>query len=103
MHCFVTKVIIYEILFKDLRLLMVIISVAYVFGQLQHPASVPALTETLQDKNEQYMVRHEAAEALGSIATPEVLETLKTFKEDNERVVRESCVVALDMYEYETR
>lgn len=77
--------------------------VAYVFGQLQHPASVPALTETLQDKNEQYMVRHEAAEALGSIATPEVLETLKTFKEDNERVVRESCVVALDMYEYETR
>lgn len=77
--------------------------VAYVFGQLQHPASVPALTETLQDVNEQYMVRHEAAEALGSIATPDVLETLSKFKEDNEQVVRESCVVALDMYEYETR
>ncbi|KAI9490169.1 armadillo-type protein [Zychaea mexicana] len=76
--------------------------VAYVFGQLQHPASVPALTETLQDAQEQYMVRHEAAEALGSIATPEVLETLSKFKADDERVVRESCVVALDMYEYET-
>ncbi|KAI8373136.1 armadillo-type protein [Radiomyces spectabilis] len=76
--------------------------VAYVFGQLQHPASVPALTETLIDKNEAHMVRHEAAEALGSIATPEVLETLQKFKEDNARVVRESCVVALDMYEYET-
>lgn len=77
--------------------------VAYVFGQLQHPASVPALTECLQDKNEVHMVRHEAAEALGSIATPEVLATLEGFKQDNEQVVRESCVVALDMYEYETR
>ncbi|KAI8071493.1 armadillo-type protein [Gongronella butleri] len=76
--------------------------VAYVFGQLQHSASVPALTETLMDDNEEGMVRHEAAEALGSIATPEVLETLNKFKQDKERVVRESCVVALDMYEYET-
>lgn len=76
--------------------------VAYVFGQLQHPASVPALTECLQDKNEVHMVRHEAAEALGSIATPEVLATLDSFKADDEQVVRESCVVALDMYEYET-
>ncbi|KAI8989395.1 armadillo-type protein [Pilobolus umbonatus] len=76
--------------------------VAYVFGQLQHPASVPALTECLSDKDEVHMVRHEAAEALGSIATPEVLKVLDKYKEDNERVVRESCVVALDMYDYET-
>lgn len=76
--------------------------VAYVFGQLQHPASVPALTECLQDQNEVHMVRHEAAEALGSIATPEVLATLDSFKTDSQQVVRESCVVALDMYEYET-
>ncbi|KAI9313973.1 armadillo-type protein [Dichotomocladium elegans] len=76
--------------------------VAYVFGQLQHPASVPALTEALKNPEEQYMVRHEAAEALGSIATPEVLEILSKYSKDDERVVRESCVVALDMYEYET-
>ncbi|KAI8377281.1 armadillo-type protein [Blakeslea trispora] len=76
--------------------------VAYVFGQLQHPASVPALTECLQDHSEAHMVRHEAAEALGSIATPDVLKVLDSFKKDNERVVRDSCVVALDMYEYET-
>ncbi|KAI9249010.1 armadillo-type protein [Sporodiniella umbellata] len=76
--------------------------VAYVFGQLQHPASVPALKECLGDKDEVHMVRHEAAEALGSIATPEVLEILEGFKEDQEQVVRESCAVALDMYEYET-
>lgn len=77
--------------------------VAYVFGQLQHPASVPALTECLENKDEVHMVRHEAAEALGSIATPEVLQVLEGFKKDEETVVRESCEVALDMYEYETR
>ncbi|KAG1138050.1 hypothetical protein G6F37_012048 [Rhizopus arrhizus] len=76
--------------------------VAYVFGQLQHPASVPALKECLADKDEVHMVRHEAAEALGSIATPEVLEVLESYRQDQEQVVRESCVVALDMYEYET-
>lgn len=47
------------------------------------------------------MVRHEAAEALGGIATPEVLPYLKEYmtREDAPIVVRESCQVALDMYE----
>ena len=47
------------------------------------------------------MVRHEAAEALGGIATPEVLPYLKEYmtREDAPVVVRESCQVALDMYE----
>jgi hypothetical protein len=46
------------------------------------------------------MVRHEAAEALGGIATPEVLPYLKEYRtrEDIPTVVRESCQVALDMY-----
>jgi len=49
------------------------------------------------------MVRHEAAEALGGIATPEVLPYLKDYmtREDAPVVVKESCQVALDMYEYE--
>lgn len=48
------------------------------------------------------MVRHEAAEALGSIATPEVLPALREFgsAEETSRVVRESCEVALDMVRY---
>ncbi|KAG0148794.1 hypothetical protein CROQUDRAFT_654362 [Cronartium quercuum f. sp. fusiforme G11] len=77
--------------------------VAYVFGQLSHPASVPALLEVLKNHKEDEMVRHEAAEALGSIATPDVLEALKAFSSSGEpsRVVRESCEVALDMYAYE--
>ena len=47
------------------------------------------------------MVRHEAAEALGGIATPEVLPHLKEWMQrpDAPRVVRESCQVALDMWE----
>ncbi len=47
------------------------------------------------------MVRHEAAEALGGIATPDILPYLKEYmtREDAPVVLRESCQVALDMYE----
>ncbi|KAI9291959.1 Deoxyhypusine hydroxylase [Neoconidiobolus thromboides FSU 785] len=75
--------------------------IAFIFGQMQHKASVPALIESLSDSNEAAMVRHESAEALGSIATPEVLKVLEQFAKDDEQVVRESCIVALDMYDYE--
>ena len=48
------------------------------------------------------MVRHEAAEALGSLGDEEgVDDILRRFLNDPEQVVRESVVVALDMAEYE--
>jgi deoxyhypusine monooxygenase len=76
--------------------------IAFVFGQLSHPASIPALTAALSNTEEASMVRHEAAEALGSLGEEEgVEETLKRFLHDKEKVVRESCIVALDMAEYE--
>ncbi|KAI6027688.1 hypothetical protein PISMIDRAFT_30955 [Pisolithus microcarpus 441] len=77
--------------------------IAFVFGQLLSPHAVPALLEVLQDTSESDMVRHEAAEALGGIATPEVLPHLKEWmtREDAPTVVRESCQVAIDMWEYE--
>lgn len=75
--------------------------IAYVLGQIQNPASVEALTQNLRDLAESSMVRHECAEALGSIATPEAMSVLQEFLSDAERVVRESCVVALDMSEHE--
>ncbi|KAJ5670102.1 Deoxyhypusine hydroxylase [Penicillium maclennaniae] len=76
--------------------------VAFVFGQLCHPASIPYLTECLGDLKEQGMVRHEAAEALGSLGDEEgVEETLKSFLNDPEQVVRDSVIVALDMAEFE--
>ena len=76
--------------------------IAFVFGQLSHPASIPALTEALSDVKEASMVRHEAAEALGSLGEEEGVEDiLKRFLNDEEQVVRESVIVALDMAEYE--
>ena len=45
---------------------------AYVLGQIQHPSSVPGLRVCLENEGENYMVRHECAEALGAIATEEV-------------------------------
>jgi deoxyhypusine monooxygenase len=67
----------------------------------------------LRDANEEEMVRHEAAEALGGIASdgsdaddvelPEggVLAILREWavKADAPLVVRESCQVAIDMWE----
>jgi deoxyhypusine monooxygenase len=76
--------------------------VAFVFGQLCHPASIPSLTASLSDLSEAGMVRHEAAEALGSLGEEEgVEETLKRFLNDPDQVVRDSVIVALDMAEFE--
>lgn len=76
--------------------------IAFVFGQLSHPASIPSLTETLSDTSEVSMVRHEAAEALGSLGDEEGVEaTLRLFSDDPEQVVRDSVIVALDMAEFE--
>lgn len=76
--------------------------IAFVFGQLSHPASIPALLKVLGDTKEESMVRHEAAEALGSLGEePGVEEELKAFLNDSEQVVRDSVIVALDMAEYE--
>lgn len=76
--------------------------IAFVFGQLSHPASIPSLVETLSDVKEESMVRHEAAEALGSLGEEDGVEDiLRRFLDDPEQVVRDSVVVALDMAEYE--
>ena len=76
--------------------------IAFVFGQLSHPASIPSLIETLSNTKEQSMVRHEAAEALGSLGEEDGVEDmLRRFIDDDEQVVRESIVVALDMAEFE--
>ncbi|KAK4685851.1 deoxyhypusine monooxygenase, partial [Tremellales sp. Uapishka_1] len=89
--------------------------IAYIFGQLSSPYSIPSLLSRLRDPKEDDMVRHEAAEALGGIASdgaedpvdqlPEggVLAILREWavKSDAPVVVRESCQVAIDMWEYE--
>ncbi|XP_055849103.1 deoxyhypusine hydroxylase [Episyrphus balteatus] len=75
--------------------------VAFVLGQLQEPCSIPYLKENLEDSCENEMVRHECAEALGAIATEECMTILNNYVNDDKRVVKESCIIALDMCEYE--
>ncbi|XP_045599826.1 deoxyhypusine hydroxylase [Procambarus clarkii] len=75
--------------------------IGYVLGQMSHDIVVEELAAVVRDEKENEMVRHEAAEALGSIATEAAMTVLKEYLGDEARVVRESCEVALDMSEYE--
>lgn len=72
--------------------------VAFVLGQMQNLESVEALSKKLADCQENEIVRHECAEALGSIGESEII---KNYLDDKSRIVRESCQVALDMADYE--
>merc|ERR1711862_582234 len=82
--------------------------VAYVLGQIQNPCSKDALIACLKNTIEHRMVRHEAAEALGAIMEYETDEScrnlcqqiLEEYMNDDELVVSESCVVALDAVDY---
>jgi deoxyhypusine monooxygenase len=76
--------------------------VAYVLGQLQHPLLVHALHQSLRNIQEHQMVRHEAAEALGAMedAWDQVQPILQQFTNDDNPVMRESCLVALDAADY---
>ena len=71
--------------------------IAYVLGQMQDDHAVPHLIERLEDLDEDLMVRHEAAEALGAIGNRSAMATLEDFVNDEEIVVAESCEVAIDL------
>ena len=75
--------------------------IAFVLGQLQDEVSVPYLIDSLEDCAENEMVRHECAEALGSIANNDCYTALNKYLKDDKQVVKESCEIALDMCEYE--
>jgi len=75
--------------------------IAFVLGQLQSALTIDQLTSRLSLPDENCMVRHECAEALGAIATEECRKILEQYMKDEEQVVRESCQVALDMCDYE--
>ena len=49
-----------------------------------------------------FKVRHECAEAIGSVATPDAIRLLASHVKDEVQVVRESCKIALDMAEHES-
>mmetsp|Transcript_18583 Transcript_18583/g.20735 ORF Transcript_18583/g.20735 Transcript_18583/m.20735 type:complete len:304 (-) Transcript_18583:221-1132(-) len=74
--------------------------IAYVMGQLCHAAAVPSLQKVVATVGEHAMVRHEAAEALGAIGTEGVVAFLEKFQLDEDKIVSESCDVALDLADY---
>ena len=76
--------------------------VCYVLGQMQHPAGLPTLRALLADRSEHAMVRHEAAEAIGSIAEDDSKAVLGSYATDaaEDVIVKESVLVALDLAEY---
>jgi len=74
--------------------------IAYVLGQMQREVSIDCLEKVLRNKAEHRMVRHEAAEALGAIGGDRCSALLEQFQCDGERVVEESCQVALDTIDY---
>jgi len=93
-----------KVLVEDTSSALLRHEIAYVLGQMQHPASIDALGESLRRSKEHEMVRHEAAEALGAIDAGDRWQDcesiLKEFLQDEDVVVRESCVVALDAADY---
>jgi len=75
--------------------------IAFVLGQVASPLASEQLLARLRDENENPMVRHECAEALGDIPGVEIeAEMAKYLDPKVDPVVRESCVIALDMADY---
>ena len=75
---------------------------AYVLGQTKNVLAIPYLKDRLLDLEEDKIVRHEAAEALGAIGDLSVLELLRGLRlSDQEIVVRETCEIAVDRLEWE--
>jgi len=75
--------------------------IAFVLGQVASPLASEQLLTRLRDENENPMVRHECAEALGDIPGVEIeAEMAKYLDPKVDPVVRESCVIALDMADY---
>lgn len=76
---------------------------AYCLGQSRHDAAIAPLRGVLEDKAEDSMCRHEAAEALGALGDKGSLSLLKELRDDEKEVdvVRETCDIAVDRIEWE--
>nr|NVI76179.1 nero [Cucujiformia] len=68
----------------------------YCLGQMQDENANSILVSVLEDKSQEPMVRHEAAEALGAIGSLRNISVLEKYKEDPVIEVAETCELALD-------
>tara|TARA_A100001037_G_scaffold17662_1_gene15300 strand:- start:3285 stop:3767 length:483 start_codon:yes stop_codon:yes gene_type:complete len=71
--------------------------IAYVLGQMQDNHAIPALISRLSDLEEEEVVRHEAAEAIGAIGDKTCYDVLEKFLDDESVIVAESCEVSIDL------
>ncbi|KAK0545295.1 deoxyhypusine hydroxylase [Tilletia horrida] len=74
---------------------------AYVLGQIADPYANKTLTSVLANLNEDPMVRHEAAEALGAISSVDSLPILEKYITDSDVSVRETCELAIEKIKYD--
>lgn len=76
---------------------------AYCLGQACHTAVVEPLREVLADLEQDPMVRHEAAEALGALGWADNLDILKEYRDRNGEDVSivETCEIAIDRIQWE--
>ena len=70
---------------------------AYCLGQTKHLEAVPYLKKVLEDRSQDAMCRHEAAEALGALGDESSLGILTEMRDDAQeaQVVRETCDIAV--------
>lgn len=75
---------------------------AYCLGQSGNEAAIPYLRAVIEDRKEDPMCRHEAAEALGALNDAGSLVLLKERWQDvdEEEVVRETCEIAVARIEW---
>ena len=60
--------------------------------------SIPYLEEAVSNENEAPVVRHECVIALGDITDKTTV--MEKYAEDEDDIVRESCLVAQDMVDF---
>lgn len=75
--------------------------IGFVLGQLGHDfgrVCVPYLEATVANEQEAPVVRHECVIALGDITDKKTV--MEKYSEDSDDIVRESCLVALDMVDF---
>lgn len=74
--------------------------VSFVFGQMKKKQAMPYLVKAMSDESEHGMVRHECAEALGSLGDENSYNALVPFLHDKCDILRESVEVAVDIYNH---
>ncbi|KAG1802486.1 armadillo-type protein [Suillus variegatus] len=74
---------------------------AYCLGQMRLVSALPVLQKVLENLDEDPMVRHEAAEAIGAISSPDFKAVLAKYLTDPNRSVHETCEIALAKIEWD--